>query len=137
MNRIMLTLACCAPLPLLPACGEDAEYEARFEADYTDDYESDAAEARAQAREQALLDTLDDLDEVPQPGDDDDLVAAASARPPHGPLSIIEDDPHFSDPSGAALSDARALGADVVRVMLSKSKTCPSPIPKTPVSASP
>lgn len=125
MNRILLTLACCAPLLLLPACGEDAEYEARFEADYTDDYENDAAEARAQASEQALLDTLDDLDEVPQPGDDDDLVAAASARPPHGPLSIIEDDPHFSDPSGAALSDARALGADVVRVMLSWQSVVP------------
>lgn len=36
----------------------------------------------------------------------------------HGPVSIIQDDPHFSGPaSGDRLDQAKALGADVVRIM--------------------
>jgi hypothetical protein len=46
--------------------------------------------------------------------------SSATKKPrKHGPLSIIEDDPNFSGPaSDERLSRAKALGADVIRVML-------------------
>src|SRR5579859_7158030 len=88
--------------------GAVPEEDAQFTADYVDDYENDLDEAVAQDQEQALIDQLDDLDDV-EVLDDSSTVGTASygtkgtpkKRPPHGPVTIMQDDPPFSDPTTA------------------------------------
>lgn len=99
----------------LAACRLDGE--AAFARDYVDDYESDLEEAVAEEAETALLDPIEDADDAPPP--DGQARAQAVARR-YGPLSILQDDPHFKDPEkgDGYLDEAQALGADAVRVFV-------------------
>lgn len=138
---------------------DDESVDTSFEQDWLEDYESDTDEDQAEADELAQLDTIDDLDDVEVLFDDDTTTDGASSlapaslgpslhvkktapkHPPHGPLSIIEDDPNFSgvgyDGSGHKIYDAakasermgqaQALGADVERIMLWWHNTAPDP----------
>ncbi|MBK7401444.1 MAG: hypothetical protein IPJ34_35615 [Myxococcales bacterium] len=112
----------------------------QFTSDWVDDFEADAEDEAATAAEQAEVDRVDDLDDVEildeTPGPTSASFGTKGAppkRPPHGPLSILQDDPNFSgytwtpDPNtcvfdekkaAAAVGEARALGANVIRVML-------------------
>lgn len=102
-------------LPLfLAACRLDGE--AAFARDYVDDYESDLVEAAAEEAEMALLDPIEDTDDAPPP---DGQFRAQAVPRRYGPLSILQDDPHFHDARGDAyLDEAQALGADAVRVFV-------------------
>jgi len=145
MRRLVCVLPFVAVLCLGAGCAKDAPSELedeQFTSDWVDDYESDTEEDLAQEAEQDSIDALDDLDDVeidttgtaPSP-----MTKGPSPKPktPHGPLSILEDDPHFSGPDAEANLDiARQLGVDVIRVFLSwrgtvegkwdyKSKTAP------------
>jgi hypothetical protein len=128
----------------LTGCGaKDDSDDAEFDADWVEDFENDADEDVAEEAEQLELDEVDDMDDVEILDDTSDTGAALSAktlstkgrapkRAAHGPLSIIEEDPHFSGeqwtgadtrnydlPSATAhVAEAKAIGADVVRVML-------------------
>lgn len=127
----------------LEACAKEEVDDPEFEADWVEDFENDAEEDAAEEAEQAELDELDDMDDVEELDDEavDTSVAsvkslstkrAAPKRAPHGPLSIMEEDPYFSgetwisadergydvDAATARMAEAKALGVDVIRVML-------------------
>jgi hypothetical protein len=119
--RIAHLLIASALLWTLNGCAPDEE--AQFEIDYTEDYEADSEEDAAEAEEFAEYDVLDDLadpdDEGGAPVAPDTGLLRQALAPSPGPLSIMQDDPHFSgEMAYERLREAKALGTDIVRVML-------------------
>jgi hypothetical protein len=141
MRSLLPFLAALFVATSLEACAVKEVEDPEFEADWVEDFESDAEEDAAEEAEQAELDELDDMDDVEELDEpaDPGLASmkslhkkAAPKRAPHGPLSIMEEDPYFSgetwissdargydvDLATARMAEAKALGVDVIRVML-------------------
>jgi hypothetical protein len=139
---------------LAPACASSPSVDVAFEADWVEDFERDAPEEAAEAAEQAELDTLDDADDVEvledAPWDASEapfatalprstktqptaLTKGGAPRPKHGPISIFEDGSWFAHPTHdvdavqARIAEAKALGAQVVRVEIRWAAVAPSP----------
>lgn len=158
MTRAFSPFALAAFALSVAACGSslDAavpEEDPQFTADYVEDYESDVDEDRAQQDEQALLDQVDDIDDVEVLDDSSSTMGTTGFdtkgrtpphHAPHGPVSIMEDEPSFSGPdatsANANVQEARQLGVRIVRVMImwretTKNKWCS--VPGEPTCGSP
>ena len=146
--RSSITVLAAAALLAATSCTIAEGADPDFDRDFVDDFENDDDEAAAEGEEVGALDAIDDLDDVEDAppfsasGDDGEppadggatgaLASTAKRHGPHGPLSVIQDDANFSgrgfldagvkvyDPAkaGERLDQAKALGADVVRVMV-------------------
>lgn len=146
-------LACALSSPACASAPKDAE----FEAAWVEDFENDRASDVAEEAEQAQLDQLDDEDDLstlfnptgsPEPtGDAPSALAkslrpkggAATPKPYHGPISILQDVNWF-DPQTALGAEAkrtiaearlgdvrRDLGVRLVRTVVSFRAVAPDP----------